>query len=249
MDWFFLNTGFNTGRFNMDFDLELAEKSGADVFLRFYRWKPFCISLGANQDLQSVDYERAKLDGLDIVKRPTGGRAILHSEEITYSVIHPVNSYITPKILYREINFALKKGLANYHPLLKRLEMENNQPHFPSYYKETKSNLCFAVSAKNEINFEGKKLVGSAQRKIRNVVLQHGSVLCGLFHRKLVNYLRLPESEAVKLIDEIKFRTTELESILNAETDYEKLADSLKLGFEEHFNVKFKLTEDKEMAA
>lgn len=249
MDWQHLNTGFKSGRFNMNFDLQLAEKPGKNVFLRFYRWNPYCISLGANQEYSSVDSLKAKNDGFDIVKRPTGGRAILHAEELTYSFIHPLSPEITPKQLYGEINLAIKKGLINYNSILQKIELENFQPHFPSFYKEAKSNLCFAVSAKSEINFEGKKLVGSAQRKIGNVVLQHGSVLCGSFHKRLVDYLTLSEKEKFEISSEINATTTELESILNAETDYNKLAYSLKLGFEEHFNVSFKSTEYNELAA
>ncbi|HVO73690.1 MAG TPA: hypothetical protein VMT35_06680, partial [Ignavibacteriaceae bacterium] len=74
----------------MKIDIHLAEICRPEeVYFRLYRWKPYCISLGANQDLNSVDAFKAAADGIDIVKRPTGGRAILHSEEITYSVVYP----------------------------------------------------------------------------------------------------------------------------------------------------------------
>jgi lipoate-protein ligase A len=165
----------------------------------------------------------------------------LHAEELTYSVIHPVTSRISPKILYKEINLALMKGLVNYHPVLQKLSLENIQPHFPTFYKETKSSLCFAVTAKGEINFKGKKLVGSAQRKIGNVVLQHGSILCGTFHKKLIEYLELSQDERADVKKEIDGTTTELETILNSKIDYVRLTKSLKLGFEEHFNISFEM--------
>jgi len=247
--WIFINTGYNSGKFNMDLDIELTQKFSEEILLRFYRWKPYCISLGANQPLDSIYLEKLKQDGLDIVKRPTGGRAILHAEELTYSVVHPITSNASPKVLYKEINLALKKGLENYHPVFKKLNLEYFQPHFPSFYKENKSSLCFAVSAKSELNFEGKKLVGSAQRKIGNVVLQHGSILCGTFHKKLVEYLQLSEEEKIKIKNDINSNTIEIESILNAETDYKKLADSLKYGFEESFNISFESKKEKELVA
>jgi lipoate-protein ligase A len=249
MRWSYLNSGFNTGKFNMDFDLEITKKCENEAFLRFYRWNPYCISLGTNQPFESVDSHKLKQKGMDIVKRPTGGRAILHAEELTYSVVHPITSNTSPKVLYKEINLALKKGLENYHPVFKKLNLENYQPHFPSFYKESKSNLCFAVSAKSEINFEGKKLVGSAQRKIGNVALQHGSILCGTFHKNLVDYLQLSAEEKNKIRNEIDSTTIEIDSILNTKTDYEKLADSLKLGFEEYFNISFESKKENELVA
>ena len=129
MKWSFRNTDFNTGKYNMDFDLNLAKHFNSDLpVLRVYRWKPFCISLGANQDYNSVDTKKTVLDSLDIVKRPTGGRAILHSEELTYSVVYPVTEDNSPKQIYREINLALKSGLKKYNRLLEDIELEHSQP-------------------------------------------------------------------------------------------------------------------------
>ena len=188
MIWRFINTGLNTGSFNMDYDLELVKNFSGFPVLRVYQWKPYCISLGANQDYNSVDQKKISGDGFDIVKRPTGGRAILHAEELTYSVVYPVSGDKTPKQIYREINLALKCGLQNYNTLLTEIELEHSQPHFPTFYKDVKSALCFAVSAMNELNYQGKKVVGSAQRKIGNVILQHGSILCGSFHKRVIGF-------------------------------------------------------------
>jgi len=240
MNWRFVNTDFNTGRFNMNFDLQLASELASDeAVLRIYRWKPYCISLGANQRSETLDLKKTEAERLNIVKRPTGGRAILHSEELTYSVIHPVKNISSPKNLYREINLALKKGLENYNTVFSNIELENVQPDFPVLYTENKSTLCFAVSAKNELKFDGKKLVGSAQRKIGKVLLQHGSILCGSFHKKIVDYLMLSEVEREILKSEIENTTTEISKILNEEVDYLRLAESVKSGFEEHFCIKF----------
>jgi lipoate-protein ligase A len=100
MKWYFINTGANTGKYNMDFDLHLADKCRpGETFLRLYRWNPYCISLGANQDILSVNADKAAADNIDIVIRPTGGRAILHAEEITYSVVIPWGK-ILPQEIY-----------------------------------------------------------------------------------------------------------------------------------------------------
>jgi lipoate-protein ligase A len=237
MTWRFINTGFNPGKFNMDFDLELVRNFTGTPVLRVYRWKPYCISLGANQDFNSVDQIKTAEAGFDIVKRPTGGRAILHSEELTYSVVYPLSDDKTPKQIYREINLALKKGLENYDSRLEKIELEHSQPHFPSFYKDAKSTLCFAVSAMNEINYRGKKVVGSAQRKIGNLILQHGSILCGSYHKRIIDYLNLPFEKLKEIEKEIMQTTTELEAIIGEKINYIKLARAIKEGFANHFNV------------
>ncbi|OGU76092.1 MAG: hypothetical protein A2V93_02175 [Ignavibacteria bacterium RBG_16_34_14] len=240
MKWFFLNTGFNTGKYNMDFDLSLVKNYTPDeAYFRLYRWSPYCISLGANQSLSSVNSEKAAKYNIDVVQRPTGGRAILHSEELTYSVVFPLNKISSLRSLYCEINEALRAGLILYDIKLTAVELESEQPDLRKFYKGPVSDICFAVSAKSEIQFEGKKLIGSAQRKINNTVLQHGSILCGDYHRRITEYLNSTEESLIKINYEISNKTIELENILGYETDFEKLEDSLVNGFEEHFNIKF----------
>ena len=129
MTWHFIDSGFNTGLFNMQFDLELANKcSNDESFFRIYRWNPYCISIGANQSFNDINLEKTLRDGIDVVKRPTGGRAILHAEELTYSVIVPANIGYLPKELYHKISSALIKGLELYNPSLASAELENIQP-------------------------------------------------------------------------------------------------------------------------
>ena len=240
MKWEFVNTKSNTGKYNMSYDMNLAETTEhGTAVLRFYEWKPFCISLGANQNFNTINIKKAYDNNIDIVERPTGGRAILHSEELTYSVVYPLDNGFSPKDLYREINLALKKGMIFFNSEFEKIELEGEQPHFPSFYKNNKSNLCFAVSAKNELKFEGKKLVGSAQRKMNNSVLQHGSILCGDFHKNIVDFLFLNDEETVQMREEIENTTTDLRSILNYKINYDLLGEAIKAGFEEHFKIKF----------
>ena len=169
----------------MDFDLLLAgSRYRGEAYFRLYKWKPYCISLGANQSYDSIDLTKAKRDYIDVVKRPTGGRAILHAEELTYSVVLPVDYTSSARNIYREINLALLKGLKEYDKRLADIELESTQPAFSSIYKEAKGNICFAVSAKSELKFKGKKVAGSAQRKLNNSLLQHGSILCSDFHKR-----------------------------------------------------------------
>lgn len=224
----------------MDFDIHLAKNCGEnEAFFRLYRWQPHCISIGANQNIESINSAKAKLNNIDIVKRPTGGRAILHAEEITYSVIFPISNLPSLKSLYCEINKALRKGLILFDQNLNSVELEDEQPDLKSFYKNNLSEICFAVSAKSEIKYNGKKLVGSAQRKIGNIVLQHGSILCGDFHKRIIDYLYLTNEEFSLMKKQMNHKTTDLKTILNKEINYEILSDCLISGFKKHFNINF----------
>ena len=244
MIWKFIDSSVNTGSYNMEFDLMLARtlKSGQAI-LRLYGWKPYCISLGANQPVNSLNIEKVINDKLDFVKRPTGGRAILHAEELTYSVIYPSNKNFSLNDLYKQINLALKKGLVLFDEKLKDVSLEHTEPHFPSFYNEEKSAVCFAVSSKNEINYEGRKLVGSAQRNLGNVILQHGSILCGDYHKRIVDYLALNRNYLDEIRKEMNNTTTDLFEILNYRIEIEKLKSAIKTGFEEHFGFSFNHSE------
>jgi lipoate-protein ligase A len=240
MKWKFLNSGVNSGKFNMDFDVFLAENFGqGNAFLRLYRWNPYCISLGANQSIEDINLDKTRYHQVDVVKRPTGGKAILHSQELTYSVIYPIDATSSAKNIYNEINLALRKGLINFDSRLNAIDLEHTQPDFNEFYKSEISAICFAVSAKSELNLKGKKIVGSAQRKLGNVILQHGSILCGEYHKRIVDYLNFADENRSEMLTEISSTTIDLKSALNVEVDYAKLSTSILNGFKEHFNSDF----------
>jgi lipoyl(octanoyl) transferase len=240
MKWFFINSGLNTGRYNMDYDLQLAGDFKEDeVVFRLYGWEPYCISLGANQPVESINVDLAGKDNIDIAIRPTGGRAVLHSEELTYSVIYPLDFSSSVRDIYTQLNLAILKGLKIYDTRLSSFELENQQPNFSEIYKQENNAVCFAVSAKSEIKFAGKKIVGSAQRKFEKVVLQHGSILCGTFHKRITKYLNLSKESREEIEKDIENNTIELGTILNEKIDYLRLGLSLCKGFEEHYNMTF----------
>lgn len=239
MIWHFIDSGFNSGEYNMKFDLELARECKFDeAFFRLYRWNPYCISLGANQSFEDIDLTKTTRDKIDVVKRPTGGRAILHAEEWTYSVIFPLNYQYSPKEIYEMISEALISGLTRYNPLLSKSELENVQPNFPKLLEEPSGVLCFASTAKNEVKFSGKKIIGSAQRKLDKSILQHGSILCGAYHQKLVEYLKIDAPTRIKLEKELTEKTIEIETILNEPVNYDHLKTCLMRGFEDFFHTK-----------
>lgn len=240
MKWHFIDSGSNTGQFNMQFDLDLAHTCPAnEAYFRIYRWQPYCISLGANQSFDDIDLAKTKEDEIDVVKRPTGGRAILHAEELTYSVIMPLNYQYSPKEIYQKISTALIRGLQKYHPLFQKAELEHIQPNFPQLLEEPTGVLCFASTAKNEVKFGGKKLIGSAQRKLDSSILQHGSILCGTYHQRLADYLNVDSESKDFLKIELREKTTEIETIINEPVDYDHLKKCLIQGFEMEWEIKF----------
>jgi lipoate-protein ligase A len=242
-NWKFIDSGYQTGKYNMDFDLELAERCRTEnvSFLRVYRWKPYAISLGYNQTKflsgQKLDYDRCKQDGIDVVQRPTGGRAVLHSEELTYSVVMKSDKPIY--LLYKEISEALLDSLKlidEGNTELQKLSFQKETPDLRSLTKTGMYNLCFNTSIKYEINYEGRKLVGSAQRNLGDVVLQHGSILIGEHHKNIVNYLQLNDDAVIDRIKkEIDKKTSCLNEIMNREVSYEETADAILKGFQTRY--------------
>jgi len=237
--WLFLNTGFKPGEFNMKFDENLAllfSKGKIPPVLRVYGWKPYAISIGYNQGIEIFDIGKIKSFGFDLVRRPTGGRAILHAEELTYSVV--MNSGGKSVIeIYNLISEAIVAGL-NF--LGADVELETSMPDFSKSYKDYRSIPCFAITSKYEVKYKGRKLVGSAQRRYGDVVLQHGSILIGEFHKKLPEFLK---TEDVEIIEEIKNgienKTICLREILGRDVSFEEVAEAMRVGFEMRFGVKF----------
>lgn len=254
MEWRFLNTGFHPGKFNMEFDenlvRSLAEGGGVPT-IRVYGWNPYAISLGWNQSQDEVDVERVAKDGIDIVRRPTGGRAILHSQELTYSVSMPCKGKNVLGV-YNEISEALVCGLRMFGA---DVSLEKSQPHFPTLYKSPSSAVCFASSARYEIQIDGKKLVGSAQRRYsgkqgEDVVLQQGSLLLGPDHRRLVGYLRLKNEEHREILaDEIDTKTIDLCSALGREVTFDETAESIRAGFEKSWGIALRTVKSDRMNA
>ncbi|MFH1527230.1 MAG: hypothetical protein ABIG69_11375 [Bacteroidota bacterium] len=237
--WHFLDTEFNNGKFNMDFDIELAGKcSDGEAYFRLYQWEPYCISLGANQNDSDLNLTKCRHDNIDVVTRPTGGRAILHAEEITYSVVIPAAFGLSVKDIYSKISMALAGGLGLYEPALKEVDLETFQPDFPSLLNKPEGKLCFSSTAKSEVKYDGRKLIGSAQRKMEKAILQHGSILCGRFHENLADYL-VDQSNIKFYKDELKTKTITIEDILGEPVDYIRLKDCLKQGFESFWSMNF----------
>ena len=226
-----LNTGLATGEENMRFDIErtkLCSESNALPMFRFYGWKPWCVSLGANQKNTDIDEKKCMERGFDIVRRPTGGRAVLHANELTYSVVLRLPENMTVHDVYREIHIILLNGLRMAG--CGELDFEKAQPDFREIYsREGFSASCFASSARYEIEWQGKKLVGSAQRLFGNTLLQHGSILIGKGYEQLDEVVNVSSEDIRKRLREFtKSHSISLEEISGRKYTCDECAESIK---------------------
>lgn len=242
--WRFLDSGEATGAWNMALDETLARHMSEEEtspVLRLFRWKPWAISLGYNQSAADLNEEACRADGIEIVRRPTGGRAILHAQELTYSVVMRGGRRGVLQV-YNEISAALVRGLLLFGV---EVSLQKRQPDFRETYRRPSSIPCFTSSARYEIEWRGRKLVGSAQRRFADrgddVVLQHGSILCGPAHRRLADYLASGDPElALRVRGELEQRTVDLSEISGRSVDHARLADCIRMGFELEWGVDFR---------
>jgi len=228
----------------MAYDEALARsflgQAGGVPTLRLFRWKPWAVSLGYNQNAADLDAGRCAREGIDIVRRPTGGRAILHAQELTYSIALPAGRKTILQV-YNDIGRALVRGLTLFGV---DVALQRSQPDFRSVYRQPSSIPCFTSSARYEIEHKGRKLVGSAQRRFSDgeheAILQHGSILCGPAHRRLADLLAVQDPAVLdQLRSDLQEKTTDLSEIVGHEADLDALGDCLREGFEREWGVVF----------
>ncbi len=176
------------GAWHMDLDERLFQEAewGREVLpvLRFYRWAPPCLSLGRHQDPEAAaDADFCRARGIDVVRRPTGGLAVLHDDEVTYAVVAPLDrppfQGLNLQETYAKIAGALVEGLRSLG-LPAELSRRKGSP------APLTSAPCFQVPTENEILVHGRKVVGSAQRRGARAFLQHGAVPLSLDYRLLL---------------------------------------------------------------
>lgn len=228
-----IDSGFSTGQQNMDFDMLRTtdcSKGNALPMFRLYGWKPWSVSLGANQKEEDINKEECSKRNIDLVRRPTGGRAVLHANEITYSVVLKLPANMTVHDIYRDIHIALMNGLNKLGiPEENRLEFEKSQPNFKDLYQNSdKSVACFASSARYEISHENRKIVGSAQRLFGTTLLQHGSILLGPGHEQLAFVTKTQEEAKQKaLLKFILSHSAAIGEIAGRDISYNEAANAL----------------------
>lgn len=185
-----VSTAARDGKWNMAFDTNLfklfrtgkfqKQFGNRSMIWRFYSWNPPAVSLGYGQRPGEIDGELCRTRNIGIVKRPTGGRAVLHIDELTYSVfVETIESNAT---IYAMVHEIIREALLS---LGVEAEFSRTAPDMKKRYDSAESVSCFTASARNELHVNGRKLVGSAQRRSNKVILQHGSLLLSGKHKML----------------------------------------------------------------
>jgi lipoate-protein ligase A len=228
-DWRLLVDGETDGATNMAVDeaIHTAVVEGlSPPTLRFYAWSPPCLSLGRNQPLADVDTAACRAAGVDVVRRATGGRAILHTDELTYSVtLLQSDPRATGDVKegYRRLSEGLLAGLRN-------LGAEVVQARRQAKQLPDLTAVCFETPSDYEITAGGRKLVGSAQWRARGGVLQHGTLpLCGDLAR-IVDYLSFSDAQRVAQRHAVRARAATLEGALGRSVSFAAAARALAEG-------------------
>lgn len=250
--WRLLYTPPARGAWNMAVDEALLEAVGRGEslpVLRLYAWTPPCLSLGYAQPAADVDQDRLASLGWDLVRRPTGGRAILHTDELTYSVIGPPDEpRLAGSVLesYRCLSQALLRAL---HLLdIPALALPKHAPtaaapatpapERPSS-SHPKNPVCFEVPSNYEITVEGKKLIGSAQARRKEGVLQHGSLpLFGDLTRITQALVFSTEEKRQSAADRLLQRAATAETVLGHPLAWEAAARAFASAFEEVLDLR-----------
>jgi lipoate-protein ligase A len=193
--WQLLHSPPLDGAFNMALDEALMAHAGETNawVLRVYSWTSPTLSLGRNQTAIGVyDLERLAAEGIEVVRRPTGGRAILHHREVTYSVVGPVTDAGDLQESYARINRLL---IAALHALgVEAAIVGSGEARRTPTPELDRSGAvpCFHHPSSGEITLNGRKLIGSAQWRSSDVLLQHGSILVDDDQMQLTSLTRLP---------------------------------------------------------
>jgi lipoate-protein ligase A len=199
--------------------------------LRFFCWKTPTLSLGYAQEWKkTVDLDYCKSQGIDIVRRPTGGRAVLHDKELTYSVVAPCEGkFFSRSTLetYRHISSALVSGFNNIN-IPAQLAIPHVNRRFA--YKLT-NKPCFFSTSKYELAYKGNKMVGSAQKRLKNSFLQHGSILLEVDKEQLIS------ATGIKNKDGAMPEFIALNDVAAKKIVIEELIEALNKGFEEYFSI------------
>jgi len=218
--WRLLNTGYKSAYTNMAIDRAVMLshcKKSVPPTVRFFGWKPSAISIGYFQSLEDeVELEICNKFNIDYVRRITGGGAVFHENELTYSIVISETHPSIPKNIldsYGRICGAIIKGLNN-------MGIESN------------------YSPINDILVNGKKISGNAQTRKIKTVLQHGTILTDVDVERMFSVLKVPNEKIKdKLISNVKERVTSINHILGEEPTFNEIANSMKKGFEEEFNI------------
>lgn len=222
----FIDTGANDAYVNMAIDEAILQNCQIPA-LRVYSWSPNAVSVGYNQNAQKeINIDYCKKNNINVVRRLTGGKAVFHDKEVTYSFILPENFGLLPK----EINESYKMIAKALILALKKINIDAEIKKIP---ERVATPICFNSSNWHEILVNGKKISGSAQRRMDGKILQHGPILIDFDCNK--NGSIFNSNNTLDSIENLKNRITSIKKETNKPIGYNELSSALKDGFKENF--------------
>lgn len=239
--WRILLTPPARGAWNMAVDesiLESIYRGDSLPTLRLYSWDPACLSLGHAQPCADVDFVRLRARGWDVVRRITGGRAILHTDELTYSVAGPAENPILAGSVLESYSRLAQALLRAVQDLSLPVEIQEDAGQVGNLSHANP--VCFEVPSTYEITVNEKKLIGSAQARKKEGALQHGSLpLSGDLTRITQALVFKDEASRQNAADRLLARATTVESVLGYVVDWETAARSIVHAFEAQLGIAF----------
>lgn len=224
-----LRNGTASGESNMLADREMANAVANDnihVGFRTYTWAPWCVSLGKNQDQESINSDACKALGYDVVRRPTGGRAVLHANELTYCLAVKLMYGKTAREVYQMIHTEICRALST---LSTDLRCTNTASDLRVHYASSGflGRACFTAHTKSEIVAGERKVVGSAQWIDNGTLLQHGSILCNVGHEQIAELIAGPDGLQSEMLSGLRKSSTTLTELVGREVTADEVADLL----------------------
>lgn len=237
--WRLLDTGALPAPLNMAIDealLQLHVQGESQPTLRFYQWSPPAVSLGYFQKRHSIDLAACRKLGLDVVRRATGGRAVLHENDLTYSVVAGSRQGI-PSSLDAAYRLLCKGLLAGFRQLGFDAELGRERARSPQ------ADICFVRAAIGDIVYQGRKFVGSAQTWQGASLLQHGSIVLEPQEKTWMAIIKTGTDSSESLRERLKSRTISLREILGRRIEPGELKRAIRAGMAEMLRVEFQAGE------
>jgi len=208
------------------------QKGGAPPTLRVYQWSEVALSLGRHQPLRDINIEECRRQNITLVRRPTGGRAVLHLNEFTYSLVVS-SEFGIPSSISEAYKF-LSRGLLEALVLLGLPAEMGSRPA-----RKPIPAACFASATRSDILCGGRKVVGSAQRRQAGTLLQQGSLTIRSEAELLFSLLNMFGQDRKLALDQYLDQTTSLEEMLGKPVGRENIVKALRMGFEKALGWSF----------
>ena len=250
--WYFIHSGPCSPSFNMAMDEALLKWHSEKLIppvIRFYEWEPATLSIGYFQQVhKDIDVDEVRRQGLGFVRRPTGGRAVLHEHELTYSIIVEEDYPNMPQSVteaYRVLSEGLLLGFRNlgldaYFSVPDTAEKKED-------LKRPKSAVCFDAPSWYELVVEGRKVAGSAQTRQKGVILQHGAILLDMDEEKLLSLFKFADEEArEKMRQKLPEKAVAMNRLVDKPFTIEQCVGAFKSGFQDSLGIElipYELTE------